>query len=90
MDISSSVARLHDGVRQMRYGQSVGDRLDGAAAIRSVGTELIDRLGFDALCEAYKLVDGEHQRTVELEWFGLTDGDRRWVACVRPSEPCTR
>ena len=73
------VQALNEGAHRMRHGSTVAERLEGAARVTNVGMELIAERGFEGLQEAYRLVDGEHQQTVEVEWFGLTDGEKRWL-----------
>lgn len=74
------VAELNDGARLMRDGLTESEKFGGALVISRVGARLVKDGGKPLLQKAHGLAAEENQRTIELQWFGLTDSSgRQWL-----------
>ncbi len=76
-DINKAVAELNAGADLMRQKDT---ELKGARLVSQLGQRLVDAGGTTLLKEVHALISPEHQRTVELQWYGLTDkeGHQWW------------
>lgn len=76
--ISEARELLITGATEMR--EAGGDRnkeLSGARKVTQAGEQLV-AIGGLALAREVHATLGEHMRTVELQWYGLTDGKNIW------------
>lgn len=78
-DLTKRIAELNRGAKMMDDADTDSGKLPGAAIVSRVGRELIEAGGFDLLRRAHSMVEEARQRTVELQWFGLSDGNRTWL-----------
>lgn len=73
VDFEYQVSELNRGARLMNTEAEEANKLSGAEAVSKAGLALVDAGGIALLRKAHAAVDPEFQRTVELQWYGLTD-----------------
>lgn len=79
--LNELVAELNAGARLMREGGTESEKLGGAQAVSKVGAELVKDGGKPLIELAHGLASEENQRTISLQWYGLTDSDGyQWFA----------
>lgn len=72
--------KLNTGAELMDERKTESDKLQGAQLISEVGAELVKDGGKPLLEEAHSKAIEKNRRTIELQWFGLTDsGGRQWL-----------
>lgn len=73
--IAEARALLLEGASDMRDPQL---ELTGGMKISRAGELLVAEGGLKLAREVHATL-GQYQRTVELQWFGLTDGEGVWL-----------
>lgn len=69
------VKELNEGAAIMETAETEAKGLLGARKVSLAGEEIVKAGGKAKLREVYYLVDPKHQRTVEVQWSGLTDAE---------------
>lgn len=72
-DLRAQIAELNRGAAMMDAAKNEKEKLAGASIVSGVGLDLVDTGGKPLLERAHSMVDPQYQRTVELQWYGLTD-----------------
>ena len=74
------LVNLSEGASLMDSAGTESEKLDGARLVSEVGAELVKVGGKPLLEKAHSMTSEDNQRTIELQWFGLTDADgRQWL-----------
>ncbi|GGB09196.1 hypothetical protein GCM10011491_41450 [Brucella endophytica] len=76
--IAQARALLLEGAAQMEDAETAQGKLPGAAKVSRAGQMLVN-LGGIVLAREVHATLGEFQRTVELQWYGLSDGENTWL-----------
>jgi len=69
---------LNGSAEMEMAGDDLNKQLLGASKVTRAGQKLIDEGGLPLVREVYAML-GEYQRTVDLQWFGLSDGCNTWL-----------
>lgn len=78
--LNDLVAELNKGATMMNAATTETEKMTGARIVSAAGATVVEAGGKDLLEKAYGLVSGDCQRTVNLEWYGLTGADgRQWL-----------
>ena len=79
-EFNEHLAKLNVGAAIIDAAHREIDKMPGAKIVSEVGDILVKSGGKDLLQKAHGLALPEHQRTIELQWFGLTDAaGRQWL-----------
>ena len=77
--LSDLLFRLNEGAAIMDAASDDNDKMPGARIVSEVGAELVEEGGHDLLKRAHGMALPEYQRTIEVQWGGLTDAQgRQW------------
>lgn len=79
IELNKHVAELNRGAQMIDAQTENNKKLPGSSVVSRVGRILVETGGVELLHKAHQRVDARYQRTVELQWYGVTYGDRQWL-----------